>query len=54
VKNWNSRKKKRKEGQIVPSFFAWLKWAEGVAYGPLALKPKEFYELTPMELVKAC
>jgi len=23
-----------------------------VAYGPLALKPKEFYELTPMELVK--
>lgn len=23
-----------------------------MAYGPLALKPKEFYELTPMELEK--
>lgn len=35
-----------------PSFFEWLEWAESQAYGPLGLKPWEFYRLTPMELNK--
>lgn len=29
-----------------------MEWAEGAAYGILGLKPYEFYELTPAELIK--
>lgn len=33
----------------VHSFFDWAEWAEPIAYGPLALRPREFEELQPHE-----
>lgn len=51
MKNWKKREKTK--GRANGSFlFSWLEWAEGIAYGPLALKPNEFYALSPFELTK--